>query len=353
MVDTNQASIYDIIKSGGSNQIADIVDKVLKTTPIGQLSTSIGDNIRGINHRQVAGAMPINKDYYGMTFFTRPLMNMSTENLRAVRQLTSMLTTEATSLPRIIRCLLDPTLAGRGISSPYVDRQQAFIPILSNCLMSMSGWPDVSVQSMISHEGVYKEQYGHVDSSAMNLQAYDITANFRNVSGDPITSLFLFWIRYMSLVYEGTKMVPYPQFIVRNEIDYNTRIYRLILDGTKTKVQKIAACGAAYPYSVPIGASFNFESDRPINNSNDQITINFQCFGAEYNDDITIYEFNRVVTLFNDTMRDNARESSYTPVKLSELPLFNYLGYPRIDPKTRELQWWIANDDYKRIINPR
>ncbi|WP_444544288.1 hypothetical protein [Paraburkholderia adhaesiva] len=40
-------------------------------------------------------------------------------------------------------------------------------------------------------------------------------------------------------------------------IAYQTRIYRLVLDVTKTKVQKIAACGAVMPPFSTVGRSRN------------------------------------------------------------------------------------------------
>jgi hypothetical protein len=36
------------------------------------------------------------------------------------------------------------------------------------------------------------------------------------------------------------------------------------LDKNKRFVQKIGATGACYPYTVPNGASFNFDSDKPF-----------------------------------------------------------------------------------------
>jgi hypothetical protein len=45
----------------------------------------------------------------------------------------------------------------------------------------------------------------------------------RNTRGDPIVYLFYVWAFYQSLVFQGL-MVPYPDYIVHNRLDYNTRI---------------------------------------------------------------------------------------------------------------------------------
>lgn len=344
--DTTRKSVDQILSDKNMGTAAENVDKVFQTTPVGPISSAIGDSFYGINHRQTPNAIQINKDYFGLTFFTRPLLNLTTENIRPVRQFTPLLTNQPASVQRIIRCILDKDLVKLGISSPFVDNQQAFIPILTNHLLSMSGWPDVMAPTMTSQDGVYKESYSMVDGVTQNYSTYDITANFRNIPGDPITLLFLIWVHYASLVFQGI-MVPYPDMIYQNEIDYQTRIYRLVLDSSKTFVKKIAACGAAYPVNSPIGAAFNFESDRPINSGyNDQISVNFRAMGAMYQDDILVKEFNDTTVFFNDTFRDGSRERFYIKVPGDALQIFNNRGYPRINPDTYELEWWVDVNEF-------
>lgn len=346
-------SIPEIVAGYTKGTVSEKVNNLLRNTPVGAVDTAIGDNFFGLNHRQLPGAIPINKDNFGLTFFTRPRFNLTDANLRAVRQLMPLLTKEEGSLQRIIRCTLDHELLfPRGqnpeqaiTTSPYVDRQQAFIPFLSNNLLEMSGWPDVSPDTFTAPSGVYKETWSFVDGLAQNYTAYDITANFRNTPGDPITLLFFVWMHYMSNVFQGT-MTPYPEMIIENEIDYQTRIYRLVLDSSKRKVQKIAACGAAFPLNAPMGQSFNFDATRPLNQANDQISIPFRCIGAMYNDTILMDEFNRTGELFNDHLKDATRNKYYKLVDVSLLPLFNFVGYPRINMATSDLEWWVSNEDY-------
>lgn len=343
--DNTKKSVADTLAANNMGTPSENIDNIFRATPVGALSTAIGDNFYGINHRQTPNAIQINKDYFGMAFITRPRLNLSTENLRAVRQLTPLLNSNSDSIQRIIRCLLDPMLARKGINSQFVDNQQAFIPILTNSLLSMSGWPDVNLPTMTSQEGVYKEAFSMADGVTANYSTYDIQASFRNMPGDPITSLFLIWVHYASLVYQGV-MVPYPEFIVENEIDYMSRIYRLVLDSTKTFVKKIGANGACFPLSSPIGASFNFSHDKPINDSNDQISIPFRCIGAMYQDDILVAEFNKTTELFNDALKDSSRASHYVKIPIDALAIFNNRGYPRINTRTYELEWWVSKDEY-------
>jgi hypothetical protein len=75
--------------------------------------------------------------------------------------------------------------------------------------------------------------------------------------------------------------------------------------------------------------------------------------GAEYNDPITIKEFNDTVVMFNPNMRaSNLKSKKGSMVQIPPeiiLPMNNY-GYPRIDPLTFELQWWLEKSTYNSLI---
>jgi hypothetical protein len=277
--------------NGRSAKITENVEQVLGNTGVGFLTTAITDTFRGINHLQQPNSVPINRDMYGLTFFTRPRMNMTSENLRRVRKFANMLTSNGATIPRAIRAMLDTESRMNGHSSPLIDEYNAFIPILTNQMISNSGWPDMQAPTYTSEPGLYKEEYSLVDGVTDLFRIFDLRVNFRNISGDPITTLFTTWLEYMSQVVQGL-IVPYPDALIENELDYTTRVYRLVLDHTKTYVQKIAACGAAFPLDAPIGNAFNYESDKPLNQGNDQISITFRCMGAIYNDPILVDEFN-------------------------------------------------------------
>jgi hypothetical protein len=343
--------LTDGADSGRSTKITDNLDQVLGNSGVGFVTSAIGDTFRGINHLQQPNSVPINRDYYGLTFFTRPRMNMTTDNLRRVRKFAHMLTDNGTTIPRAIRAMLDTEAKVRGHSSPLIDDVNAFIPILTNQMVSNSGWPDMQAQTFTSEPGLYKEEFSIVDGITDIYRTWDLRVNFRNISGDPITQLFTTWLEYKSLVVQGL-IVPYPDAVFENELDYTTRIYRLILDHTKTYVQKIAACGAAFPLDSPIGNAFNYESDRPMNQGNDQITVSFRCMGAMYNDPILVDEFNRSVIMHNTDMGGEDRDREERLVKLSGFyqNLFNHRGYPRINPNDYQLEWWVPKDLYTEYV---
>ena len=328
------------------------LDDYFQSTPIGSVDKAIGNNLYGINHRQISGLVPTNKDTYGLTFFTRPQLNLQNDNLRNVRQLSPMLSTNMLTIQQFVRCQLDPRIIN-GYSfkeykvppraCPMVDNKNAFISILTNNLNSISGWPDIVAPTFTSKPGLYNEAWSIVDGVSHYYETFDMDASFRNTRGDPILYMFYVWLRYSTFVFEG-KMMPYIDFITENEIDYNTRIYRLVLDQQKNKVRKIAATGAAFPVSVPTGSFFDYTNEKPYNDQNKDITIRFRCMGVDYQDDILIEEFNKAVTIFNSDMVDGEREKTMVKLNKNLITMFNNRGYPRIDKITNELEWWVDSD---------
>lgn len=327
------------------------VDDVLARSAIGNPSNAVTETLWGLNHRSISNSIPINKDYYGLAFFTRPDIRFTTDNLLKVRKFTPMLTNRETSLPRAIRAMLDfrhDTHNEDSYNCALIDPKQAFIPLLTNQLTSMSGWPDLELPTFKSEPGVYGEEWSFADGICEMYRTWDMTATFRNIPGDPITAMFYYWLVYAQSVYEGL-LTPYSDNLAENTIDYQTRIYRVVLDSSKRFVQKIACTGASFPTSVPMGMSFNFELDTPINRL-DTLPIAFRCIGAEYLDDIIIHDFNLTVCNANNDMFDDQRQAAgLVKVPYEYIFLFNYLGYPRINTATFELEWWVYNDKFLEL----
>lgn len=313
----------------------------------------------GINYMQTPLPVPMNKDHYGLTFFTRPQLNLQHGNIWRIRELFSLLTETELSVFRAVRCMLDPRLQlytsqadvfgdAMGLECRLIDPLSPFMPLLSNHLVSLSGFPDKVAQVYRSQEGQYREVHSMVDSTSRNYTAYNISATFRNSRGDPITKLFDAWITYMTNAFEGT-LVPYIDYLLGGLIDYNTRIYRLTLDPSKRFVSGIAACGAAFPLSVPKGQQYDYNMDKPYNDANNQITIQFEANGAIWDDDILIYTFNTLVGGFHPLMRSAQSRQQMRLVPYELASYFNCRAYPRINPQTRALEWWVSQEYYAAI----
>lgn len=344
--------------SDNDNVLGESIDYLSRGSGLGSLSEAFANITVGINHRGVGNPVPYNQDNQGLTFFTRPRLNLSYNNLTADRRMSLLGAGKGrarTHYHEAVRQWLDPEVAkivadGHNTRFPLVDPKCAFIPWLTNNLISLNGWPDPVTENYIADAGLAKETWGMVDGIDTIYHEYTLNASFRNISGDPISLLLEAWRIYMSLVYQG-KMLPYPDSEMLREIDYQTRIYRLILDPTRSYVQKIAACGVAWPMSSALGQAFDFASDTPfMQDRASQISVPFQAIGAMYQDPIIMQEFNDVVEIFNPDMADGRREQAMVKIPRTELVALNYHGYPRIDmDQQNELQWWMSKEDYATV----
>lgn len=328
------------------------------------------DNAWGINHQQIPLALQQNKDHYGLTFFTRPQLNLTDANCRKDRKFSRLLTENNMSVQRIVRCMLDPRLQhnlnqdaeGQSnddafghqsfITCPLVDKNQAFISFFSNNLVSLSGFPDLRAPTYSAKEGPYKEAYSFIDGTTEDYTEYDVTASFRNIQGDPIPNLAFFWTHWASKVHEGV-FTAYGDFIVNREIDYNTRIYRFILDPSKRFIQRMACTGASYPYALNNGSFYDVDVSKPYNDAAQNIQIPFKCIGAVYEDDLIIRSFNDVVSYFHPEMAEDdfklisKPKSSMVKIPVDKLFIFNHRGYPYINPNTYEIEWYVSKEYYE------
>lgn len=356
------------------------LDSILENLPIGSVERAIGNNLYGINYRQTGNAVPRSKDGYGFAFFTRPQLNLSTLNITNYRGFYNLLTKNTASYQAFTRLMLDPRLGYVSrLTSPFVDEQNPFISVLTNNIVSMSGWPDLTVPVHTSATGLYGEEHSFVDGVTNHYEAFDIDAVLRNTRGNPLLYFFYIWIKYSSLVFEGI-LNPYFDMIAENEIDYMTRIYRVVTDPTKRYVTQIGCTGASFPVNVPTGNLFDLNTDTPFNTRNAELNIRFRCMGFMAFEDIIKYWFNQTVAIFNPSMRkvlqhdlENWGDAATRedPAFVYQIPGSDYIkvpymvgmaaemqgvdsGYlsvnhravPFINLHTNELEWWAPQDQF-------
>jgi len=330
------------------------------TQPIGSVAQAAGNTLRGINQTRGSSYVPVNRDSQGYVFFTRPMLNLGEFNLLRARDFRSLLTGQSASVQRYVRCMLDPSLKDFGnpnIECPLVDNKNVFIPLLTNTVLTLSGWPDVIAPTYTSKQGARKEQWAIIDGTTEINQTFDLDATFLNLADEPVTMLFSTWLKYASYVFDGT-MLPYAGFEARNEIDYTTRIYRLIMDKDNKYVKKIACTIASFPLNDPAGKFFDFDRTKQYTNQTREINIRFKCMGAIYNDDIIPSWFNKASGYANSGLTEVVANgfkttTHYEKIPRQLLPNLKYQGYPLINTNTYELEWWIDKSSaaYKKVIN--
>ena len=385
------------VNSGGSEIIINAsVDQMLENMPVGSVSKAIGNNMYGINFRQTGNPVPRAKDMYGFTFFTRPQLNLSRLNITNYRGFYNLLTDNNISYQAFTRLMLDPRLGNTGgLKCPFIDNKNPFISILTNNVVSLSGWPDLTVPVHTSEAGQYGEEHSFVDGVTNHFEAFDLDVTFKNTKGNPLLYFFYIWIKYSSLVFEGI-LNPYIDMITENEIDYNTRIYRLVLDQQKRYVTYIAATGASFPVNVPTGNLFDYNVDTPMNTRNSEINIRFRSLGFTAFEDILKLEFNKTLAIFNSDLRKvlnsdlsnasddfKARDDGTVVYRIQgckyvKIPHYlamsidtsifsnnffsvNHRAYPYINLITNELEWWVdesrfadtAEKDFKEFVETR
>lgn len=380
---SSQGPVNPFDVSTSRNDIEALIRSVSMKNGLGFLKAALTGAYYGLNLRGNMLPLPHNTDNNGMIFFTRPRLNLSYDNVTADRTFTPMLAQEDNGPPkmwRAIRAYLDP-LGSQGIRfhttdglstastngdgtgikfqdgktgsilaypSRLVDPRNAFITLLTNTCLSVTGWPDSYVDVYRTKAGIYKEELSMYDGYAKNYGAFDLNCTFQNVTGDPIGYLFHVWTQYGSFVKEGI-MDPWPDSILENEMDFNTRIYRLALDPQRRYVQAIYAVGAAFPKTNPNGARAEYDVDKPYNEATHRYPITFECNGMIIYDAIAVYEFNAAVQIFNESMSDSNRSNYLTKLLPHERFAFNFAAYPRINPDTMELEWWVFNEIYEQL----
>ena len=323
--------------------------------PTHSISRAISNNLYGISNNNTVSMVPATRNVYGYAFFTRPQLNLSGPNLRRYRKLYQFLTTNQSSAHRYVRMMLDPRLyySDENLRCPFIDNKLAFIPMLTNNLNSMGGWNDIVLPTYTTPDGVRREQWTIADGAIDIFESWDLDCTFRNVRDDPMTLMLLLWVTYIALVFDGTLM-PYADFCAQREIDYQTRVYRLVMDETKTYVKHIGCAPVAFPVNLPMGKFFDFNRATPYQDQTKEINIRFKCTGAEYSDDILIQEFNETVGIFNPDVANMIRGKKHNLEKVPQglLDIFNYRCYPVINTDTFELEWYVdtTTKTYKRIV---
>lgn len=312
----------------------------------------------GLNRLPNAPALPIHREMQGLTLFTRPELNLSDQNIANIRHLSHLLAKSRDTPQHAIRRILDPRIQmtdSGADRSLLVDMYNPYISLLSNTLVSMSQPPDIGTSTYSSPEGIMKEQWIMNEGVVFMNGRYDLTCVFNNPKGAMVLTLIHAWLLYMSYLRVGPHggCIPYPVSSFYGVMDYFTRIERFKFDESGRYIVEWFHTGASFPTNLSIGAGFGFTREEAYDQENRTLSVQFSSVGAVYQDPIQLIEFNMRYERFNKYMHDNFRASHYKRIDYKDVPEFNYIGYPRINLTNHEMEWWVPNEVYNKILEGR
>lgn len=323
------------------------LNKVIEQSGQGGANNKLTKLLFGINH-QMQGITGIeNTDTQGFAFWPRPELNLSYDNLRKAPELEFLYNAGPYSMGAVIRNYLDPI--NKESQTPLVDPLNAFIPMLTNLCLDLSGAPDIVADLYTSDNGKFDEQWFIPVGISGVYNIWESSSNFQNVKGDPITALFFTWITYINRVAEGS-FEPHLRNMAEDEIDSNTRQFRIITDQTKRFYTKYMAAVASIPTASTIGSAYDMNRAVPYLEANQQISVPFSHVGADYQCRSVVDDFNDVVANFNSGMipDDNGEISQMVKLSPGELKALNFSGYPRMN--NGELEWYVTPEQYERYL---
>jgi hypothetical protein len=271
----------------------------------------------------------LNQEKTGLTFITRPKLNLSTSSLRQDRILTTLDTIDNMSWPFSMRCLLDTNFSKRSDISglaeycPFFDNRSPFITPLTNCLSSISGYPDFVIDTETTDPGFFNEDITFARGSDLCARTYDLNLTFREIQGGYIWALLVYWHRYISLLPRGI-VLAYIEDIEMRRLCYTSSIYRFILDPSRRYITKYSKATGCFPASFPTGSGFNIAENETHVSSTAQYSVVFKANNVEYMDPIILQEFNVLMKRYCP----NIETSSY--VDADATAYSNFCGLPYI-----------------------
>jgi len=332
---------------------------ILDSIGMGNPGKVVTKHMSGMDHSGYTIPLPKSRARQGYVFATRPQLNMSKWNLNASRKTIQLLTKENKSIGSWIRNTLDPRL-GRNIpvtnnptakafgedmldsnECPLVDEKSAFIPLLTNSMVSATGWPDKVMGKFTSNPNRYKDVYQQVDSAPNTREPLTIDITAVDTIGNPLFHLLDVWSDISMYTFSG-EMEPYWDMVTQNEKDYEISFFRIVLDETGRFLERIIYTRPGFLEGLNQGHFYDFDKTTPYIAGGDTLNFRFSFPGAVYNDPVLISVFNRTVIAFNQDMREHVRKHKLRKIASGSVdPQNNFKGYPRIDPVTLAFEWWV------------
>lgn len=314
--------------------------------------------------------LPVNSEYSGLTFITRPRLCLKSANLRTNRKMAPLDTLAKDSMAFMLRALLDTNLAtdGKGgvdekiqrqlLESPMFDLRNPFLVPACNALTHIGGLPDPMIQTTTTEGGFFCEDQTFVIGGDNLNRTYNLQLGFKDIQYGPISALFFYWIEYMRCVTRGL-MAAYADDIDQQVMNYTVSIYRFNLDPSKQYITKYSKATGCFPTSVPFGGMMNKNQGEHFVNAATEFSIPFVANKVEYQDYAILLDFNTLMRRYCPTINDlDSREGPMDPSQkdtnaakqhpsLPMSPIENFRGLPYITTDRHGIRM-----EFRRVPNP-
>lgn len=280
-----------------------------------------------------------NNEHAGLTFMTRPKLNLTSGNLKQNRLLNMLNTKDPKSIQFMIRMLLDtklaredPTCINLVHESPFLDANCPFMTPLTNCLESISGFPSYNLETYTTEGGFFSEDLTFAVGADRNRKSFDLQLSFVDIQGGIISALIQMWMEYIAALTVG-EMIAYSEDVENQRLNYTVSLYRFLLDPSKRYITRWCKCTGGFPISRPSGAVFDMTTSEIYVEAAKKfsVTFKFNHMGIE-NDPIILKEFNMLVKRYNQFIEYADAVGNSNHLILDTTPESNYVGIPYIVP---------------------
>lgn len=297
--------------------------------------------------------MATNSECVGLTFITKPKLNLTTTCLRHCGGLMATLDSmDPRNLSFAIRCYLDSNFstigAGRNLAKlcAWFDSDTAYINPLSNALTQIHGWPSFDLAVSASEDGFYSEHQTIARGSDFLNQTYDLSLTFTDIQGGPILMMLYYWVYWIALLCRG-RAWRYMEDTLERRLSYTCSIYRFVYNTNKKTVTKWAKATGCFPKSIPMGENFDITSRTHFIDALQEFSVPFVANHIEYMEPDILKDFNYIMDKFGGPMYvSGGRTLRSDRIPLSNSPNTNFMGIPYFDlfSGTNELMW-LGNKD--------
>lgn len=278
-----------------------------------------------------------NMESSGLTFITRPELNLTLSSIKQDDTLAMLASDDPNSIAFGIKCMLDARLARGEVAGPerstielasksqLIDNRLPFIVPLCNSIESITGFPDLTLDTETSDGGYMGEDQTTARGSDLMQNTNDISISFKEIHGGINMAILYYWVYWTILAVQRGTVVAYPDDIAELRMCYTTSIYRFVLDPKKRTILKWAKATGCFPVNVPIGNTFNFSEGEDFLSAAMKFSVTFKANHIEYFSPSIFLDFNKLMARFA------GRSYHKSGDKLPPEAKYNLMGLPWID----------------------